>query len=118
MPSGITHVLLFLFVHLGIILIFVLGFYSGLSDRVRTIYLFDVRVVSLLSSRFAASELVWFSNFLNYLVFHCPITVAEPSKACTVFVGSEAGTVGSNPTQSMGVWRLCVYVRFSVFVYR
>jgi hypothetical protein len=32
-----------------------------------------------------------------------PVTVAERSKACTVFARSEAGTVGSNPTQGMHV---------------
>jgi hypothetical protein len=37
-----------------------------------------------------------------------PITVAERSKACTAFVRSEAGIVGSNPTQGMDV--LCVWV--------
>jgi hypothetical protein len=42
----------------------------------------------------------------------------------TLFALSEAGTVGSNPTQGMDVWSLCVCVcvcvckRFSVFVYR
>jgi hypothetical protein len=46
------------FAHLGIILILVLVFYSGLSDRVRTVYLFSLYVVSLLSSRFTASALV------------------------------------------------------------
>jgi hypothetical protein len=59
----------FLFVHLDIIIL-VLWFYSGLSGRVRTVYLFSLCVVSLLSSRFTASALVWFSNFLKYLVFH------------------------------------------------
>jgi hypothetical protein len=44
------------FVHLGIILIVVLGFYSSLSGRVRTVYLFSLFVVSLLSSRFTASH--------------------------------------------------------------
>jgi hypothetical protein len=44
--------------------------------------------------------------------------VAERSRACTVFARSEAGIVGSNLTQGMDVWCLCVYVRFSVFVYR
>jgi hypothetical protein len=34
------------------------------------VYLFTQCVVSLLSSRFTASALVWFSNFLKYLVFH------------------------------------------------
>jgi hypothetical protein len=37
-----------------------------------------------------------------------PVTVAERSKACTVFARSEAGIVCSNPTQGMDVW--CVYV--------
>jgi hypothetical protein len=32
-----------------------------------------------------------------------PVTVAERSKACTVFAGSEAGIVGSNSTQVMDV---------------
>jgi hypothetical protein len=48
----------------------VLGFYSGLSDRVGTVYFFSRCVVSLLSSRFTASALVWFSNFLKYFVLH------------------------------------------------
>jgi hypothetical protein len=37
-----------------------------------------------------------------------PETVAEQSKASTVFARSEAGIVGSNPTKGMGV--SCVYV--------
>jgi hypothetical protein len=53
----------FLSVHLGIILILVLRFYSGLSGRVRTVYLFSLCAVSLLSSRFTATALVWFSIF-------------------------------------------------------
>jgi hypothetical protein len=36
----------------------------------------------------------------------------------TLFARSETGIVGSNPTQGMDVWCLCVYVRFSMFVYR
>jgi hypothetical protein len=32
-----------------------------------------------------------------------PVTVAEPSKACTVFARSEAGIVDSNPTQGTNV---------------
>jgi hypothetical protein len=31
------------------------------------------------------------------------VTVTERSKACTVFARSEAGIVGSNPTQGMDV---------------
>jgi hypothetical protein len=47
-----------------------------------------------------------------------PVTVAERSKPCTVIARSEAGIVGLNLTQGMDVWCLCMYVRFSVFVYR
>jgi hypothetical protein len=32
-----------------------------------------------------------------------PVTVAERSKACTVFARSEAGIVGSNSTEGMDV---------------
>jgi hypothetical protein len=32
-----------------------------------------------------------------------PVTVAERSKACTVFAHSEAGTMGLNPTQGIDV---------------
>jgi hypothetical protein len=39
-----------------------------------------------------------------------PVTVAELSKACIVFARSEAGIVGSNPTQGMDVWCVCVCV--------
>jgi hypothetical protein len=60
----------FFFVHLAITLILVLGFYSSLSFIVRLVYLFSLRVVSLLFSRFTASTLVWFYNFLKYFVFH------------------------------------------------
>jgi hypothetical protein len=47
-----------------------IGFYSGLSGRVRTVYLFSLCVVSLLSSRFSAKALAWFSNLLQCFVFH------------------------------------------------
>jgi hypothetical protein len=66
---------MFLFVDLGMILILVWGFYSDQSGRARTVYLFSLCVVSLLSSRFTASVLVWFSHFLKYLVFHLFISV-------------------------------------------
>jgi hypothetical protein len=42
-----------------------------------------------------------------------PVTVAERSKACTVFVRLETGIVGSNLTKGMNVWYVCAY---SVFV--
>jgi hypothetical protein len=44
------------FIHINIILILVLGFYSGLFGRVRTVYIFSLCAVLLLSSRFTASE--------------------------------------------------------------
>jgi hypothetical protein len=34
------------------------------------VYIFSLCVVLLLSSRFNTSALVWFFNFLKYLVFH------------------------------------------------
>jgi hypothetical protein len=64
------------FFHLGIISILVLEFYSGLSGRVRTVYLFSLCVVSLLSSRFTVSALVWFSDFLKYVAFHFYISLS------------------------------------------
>jgi hypothetical protein len=47
-----------------------------------------------------------------------PVTVAERSKACTVFASSEAGIVGSNSTQSMDVCYVYVFILclcFAVF---
>jgi hypothetical protein len=38
-----------------------------------------------------------------------PVTVAGRSEACTVFARSEAGIVGSNPTQGMDVWCVCTF---------
>jgi hypothetical protein len=79
MRSGVTHILFF-FVHLSITLILALVFYSGLCGRVRTVYLFSLCVVSVLSSRFTASALVWFSNYLKNLVVHFLISLS------TVFI--------------------------------
>jgi hypothetical protein len=76
----VAKLIYFFFVHLGIILILVLRFYSGLSGKVRTVYLFSLCVVSLLPNRFTASAVVWFSNFLKYLVFHIFILLS------TVFI--------------------------------
>jgi hypothetical protein len=45
-----------------------------------------------------------------------PVTVAERSKACTVFARSEVGIVGLNPIQGMDVWCLCVCVCVCVCV--
>jgi hypothetical protein len=41
-----------------------------------------------------------------------PGTVAERSNACTVFCRSEAGIVGSNPTEGMNVWCVDVFILF------
>jgi hypothetical protein len=41
-----------------------------------------------------------------------PVTVDERAKACTVFARSEAGIVGSNPTQGMDVWRVYAFILF------
>jgi hypothetical protein len=66
----LAKLIYFSFVHLDITLVLILEFYSGLPGRVRTVYLFSLCVVSLLSSRFNASALVWFYNFLESLLFH------------------------------------------------
>jgi hypothetical protein len=58
----------------------VLGFYSGLPGRVRTVYLCPLCAVLLLSSRFTANALVWSSNFFKCLVFHFFISLS------TVFI--------------------------------
>jgi hypothetical protein len=39
-----------------------------------------------------------------------PVAGAERSKTCTVFARSEAGIVGSNPTEGIYVWGLFVCV--------
>jgi hypothetical protein len=41
--------------------------------------------------------------FSKRVYIYMPVTVAERSGACTVFARSEAGIVGSNPTQGMDV---------------
>jgi hypothetical protein len=68
--NSYTH---FLF-HLSIKLML----YSGLSGRVRTVCLFSLCVVLLLSSKFTASALVWFYNFLKYLLKGKGMSKASP----------------------------------------
>jgi hypothetical protein len=48
-------------------------------------------------------------KFINYVVpkGNWSVMVADQSKTRTVFARSEAGIVGSNPTQGIDVW--CVY---------
>jgi hypothetical protein len=67
MSSSVTYTTVS-FCSLRYHLILALGFYSSLSGRVRTLDRFSQCVVSLLSSRFAASALAWFSNFLKYVL--------------------------------------------------
>jgi hypothetical protein len=78
MHSGVNSYARFFFVHLVIIFILLLGFYSDLPRRVRTVYLFNLCVVSLLSSKFALSALVWFPNF-KYLALHCALFICKSS---------------------------------------
>jgi hypothetical protein len=67
-----SHILVYIHIFFLLLLLLRYHFNSciGVSERVRTLYLFSLCVVSLLSSRFTASALVWFYNFLKYLVFH------------------------------------------------
>jgi hypothetical protein len=73
MPRCVTHTLLFSSLrshfnsNFGVLL---------RAGRVRMVYLFSLRVVLRLSSRFTASALVWFSNFHKCLVFHFFISLS------------------------------------------
>jgi hypothetical protein len=49
-------------------------------------------------------------EFMYVKFFMCGVAVAERFMACPVFASSEAGIVGSNPTQGMDVYCLCVCV--------
>jgi hypothetical protein len=58
------------------------------------------------------SYTLWFLQFSKVFFFSGwfitpPVTVAVRSKTWTVFACSDAGILGSNPTQGMDVW--CVY---------
>jgi hypothetical protein len=75
MPSGVTHVLVS-FCSLRYHFNAYMGFYSGLSGRVRTVYLCLLCVVSLLSGRFTAIALLWFSHFLKCLLFRFFISLS------------------------------------------
>jgi hypothetical protein len=54
-------------------------------------------------------------HIINACKRQWPITVAARSKARTVFAPSNAGIVGSNPTQGMDVCIMCVYSVFLLF---
>jgi hypothetical protein len=53
-----------------------------------------------LSYRFYSSAVKSTQFIFNNLLFPVPVTVAERSKAWTVFARSDAGIVGSNPTEA------------------
>jgi hypothetical protein len=80
---------------------------SGLPSKI--LYAFQLYI--MLATRLV--HLVF--NFIRNNIW-LPVTIAERSKACTVFSRSEAGTVDSNPSQGMDVWCLCVCV--FLFMYR
>jgi hypothetical protein len=46
------------------------------------------------------------TSFLNRRIF----TVAERPEACIVFARSEAGIMGSNPTQCIDVWYVYEFI--------
>jgi hypothetical protein len=50
-----------------------------------------------------------FAHLIEYCTHLKPVAIPEGSKACTVFACSEAGIVGSNPTQGMDVWCVCSF---------
>jgi hypothetical protein len=64
-------------------------------------------------------ELFWgtnYKNFLKVIIAEAPVTAAERSKACNVFARSEAGIWVRIPFRAW-MFSVCVYVRFSVFIY-
>jgi hypothetical protein len=48
-------------------------------------------------------------SMVSYLYFKC-VSGRSRSKAYTVFARSDAGIVGSNPTQGMDVWYVYVFI--------
>jgi hypothetical protein len=51
----------------------------------------------------AVGGIMWCRNGFRQGKRRMPVTLAERSKACTVFARSEAAIMGSNPTQGMDV---------------
>jgi hypothetical protein len=79
------------------------GFISDIYTVILSCFLIKRhrRVLRFLSSRTAS--LIASSMFFIVVFIFSLVTVAERSRACIVFARSEAGTVGSNPTQGMDV---------------
>jgi hypothetical protein len=61
-------------------------------------------MLELMTSRLRSECSQLISNIIKFM----PVTTAERSKACTVFARSQAGIVGSNRTQGIEDWCLCV----------
>jgi hypothetical protein len=70
-------------------------------------------------------EVIVFTNSIHIIPYYAsfilinrgfilPVTVAERSKAWTVFARSEAEIVGSNSTQFMDVWCMCLFCIYVV----
>jgi hypothetical protein len=66
--------------------------------------LLQVTVIRFTIDKYSVMVYKFITFFIFIGVRHClPVTVAERSKACTVFARSQAGIVGSNPSQGMDV---------------
>jgi hypothetical protein len=101
--------------------VFIVGSFAFFHVRERYQTHFNTFRISLFLSATFDGFWVFYFSCLNYLSVsplqrscfptvwrHKPVTVAERSKGSTVFARSEAGIVGSNPTQGMDVWCLCM----------
>jgi hypothetical protein len=80
--------------------------YDSLSIRTGFPFGFEDKKVDVTAIRVTCPTHLILLHFITVIISWL-ITVAARSKAWTVFARSEAGIVGSNPTQGMDV--LCVY---------
>jgi hypothetical protein len=71
---------------------------------------FECSFLFIQSSSSCLSRLITFFSHFSFLTSSYPVTVAERSKACTVFARSEAGIVVSNPTYDMDVRYVYVFI--------
>jgi hypothetical protein len=84
---------------------------AGTNEHSRTQPTTDISVFPIIYY-LQSSKLKFYGDFFpNSHSRGEPVTVAAQSKARTVFARSNAGIVGSNPTQDMGVC-VCVYSMF------
>jgi hypothetical protein len=90
--------------------------YVGLCNSI-TLYVLETSVIADKCQYKNSHSLIMLLLYSGARSQTVPNTVAARSKAWTVFVRSNAGIVGSNPTQGMDVY-VCVYsmlVLFSVY---